>query len=91
MRKELVSDAAATLCGMSKHRHIELTEEQRSELDQLIQIGNALACTHTRARVLLLNDRGHGQKRTDQDVADAALCSQSTVGNGRLGQGGDIP
>jgi transposase len=68
---------------MSKHRHIELTEEQRTELEQLIRTGDAPARTHTRARILLLSDRSQGQKRTDQDVAEAALCSKSTVGNVR--------
>jgi hypothetical protein len=35
----------------------------------------------TRARILLLSDRSQGQKRTDQAVAEAVLCSLSTVGN----------
>jgi hypothetical protein len=68
---------------MSKHTHIELTEEQRTELEQLIRTGNAPARAHTRARILLLSDRSQGQKRTDQEVADAALCSKSTVFNMR--------
>jgi putative transposase len=33
----------------------------------------------TRARILLQSDRSQGQKRTDQKVAEAALCSLSTV------------
>jgi putative transposase len=65
--------------GMGKHLHIELTEDQRTELEQLIHAGNAPARKQTRARILLLSDRSHGQKRTDQEVADAALCSISTV------------
>ena len=64
---------------MGKHTQIELTEEQRTELEQLIHSGNAPARTNTRARILLLSDRSEGQKRTDQEVAIAALCSQSTV------------
>jgi ferritin-like metal-binding protein YciE len=68
---------------MGKHTHIELTEEQRTELEQLIRTGNAPARAHTRARILLLSDRSQGQKRTDQEVADAALCSKSTVFNVR--------
>jgi transposase len=66
---------------MGKHTHVELTEEQRTELEQLIRTGDAPARTHTRARILLLSDRRQGQKRTDQEVADAALCSKSTVIN----------
>jgi putative transposase len=66
---------------MGKHTHLELTTEQRTELEQLIRTGDAPAHTNTRARILLLSDRSQGQKRTDQDVADAALCSKSTVLN----------
>lgn len=68
---------------MGKHTHIELTTEQRTELEQLIRTGNAPARTHTRARILLLSDRSQGQKRTDQEVAEAVLCSKSTVINVR--------
>jgi len=68
---------------MGKQTHVELTEEQRTELEQLIRTGDAPARTHTRARILLLSDRSQGQKRTDQEVADAALCSKSTVINVR--------
>jgi len=68
---------------MGKHTHIELTSEERTELEKLIRTGNAPARTHTRARILLLSDRSQGQKRTDQEVADAVLCSKSTVINVR--------
>lgn len=66
---------------MGKHVSIELTEGQRQELEQLIHAGNASARTQTRARILLLSDRSQGQKRTDQAVADAVLCSPKTVRN----------
>ncbi len=68
---------------MGKHTHVELTSEQRTELEQLTRTGDAPARTHARARILLLSDRSKGQKRTDQEVADAALCSKSTVINVR--------
>lgn len=64
---------------MGNHPHVELTEEQRTELEQLMRTGNAPARTNTRARILLLSDRSQGQKRTDQEVADAVLCSKGTV------------
>jgi transposase len=64
---------------MSKHLCIELSEDQRAELERLIHAGNAAARKQTRARILLLSDRSQGQKRTDQEVAEAALCSTSTV------------
>jgi hypothetical protein len=56
---------------MGKHTHIELTSEERTELEQLIRTGNAPGYPYTRARILLLSDRSQGQKRTDQEVADA--------------------
>lgn len=68
---------------MGKHMHVELTPEQRTELEQLIRTGNTPARTNTRARILLLSDRSQGQKRTDQEVADAVLCSKGTVRNVR--------
>ena len=68
---------------MSKHTHIALTEEQRRELEQLIRKGSISARTNTRARILLLSDRSQGQKRTDQQVAEAAFCCKSTVYNVR--------
>jgi len=68
---------------MGKHTHIELTSEERTELEKLIRTGNAPARTHTRARILLLSDRSQGQQRTDQDVADAVVCRKGTVINVR--------
>jgi hypothetical protein len=64
---------------MGKHTPIERTREERTELEQLIRTGNAPARTHPRARILLLSDRSQGQKRTDQEGADAVLCRKSTV------------
>jgi transposase len=66
---------------MGKHLTIKLTEAQRAELGQLIHAGNAPARRQTRARILLLSDRSQGQKRMDREVADAVLCSTSTVRN----------
>lgn len=68
---------------MGKHTQIILTEEQRTELEQLLRAGHGSARTNTRARILLLSDRSQGQARTDQAVAEAVLCSPSTVGNVR--------
>ena len=66
---------------MSKHVRIELKDEERSELERLIRSGNAPARKQTRVRILLLSDRSQGQKRTDPQVAEAVMCSTSTVGN----------
>jgi transposase len=64
---------------MGKHTQIELGADERHELEQLIHAGNAPARQQTRARILLLSDRSQGQKRMDQEVADAVLCSLGTV------------
>lgn len=66
---------------MGKHRQIELKVDERTELEQVIHAGNASARKQTRARILLLSDRSQGQKRTDQEVAIAVMCSVSTVGS----------
>jgi hypothetical protein len=67
------------LCDMGKQTPIERTREERTELEKRIRTGNAPARTHPRARILLLSDRSQGQKRTDQEGADAVLCRKSTV------------
>ena len=68
---------------MGKHICIELTQEQRTQVEQLIRKGDTPARTNTRARILLLSDRSQGEQRTDREVADAVLCSMSTVTNVR--------
>ena len=68
---------------MNKRIPINLTPEQRHELEQLIHAGNAPARTQTRARILLLSDRSQGQKRADEEVAQAMMCCQCTVVNVR--------
>jgi transposase len=64
---------------MGKHICIELTQEQRTHVEQLIRKGDLPARTNARARILLLSDRSQGEKRTDREVADAVLCSMSTI------------
>ena len=68
---------------MSKSHHVsvQLTDAQRTQLETLIKSGSAPARTQARARVLLLSDRSQGQHRTEQQIADALLCSKNTVGN----------
>lgn len=64
---------------MSKHQYIYLGQEERAQLEQLIRTGQSAARKQTRARVLLLSDRSQGHKRMGKEVAEAALCSVSTV------------
>jgi transposase len=65
--------------GMAQH--IKLTEEERTELLQLIKSGKHSARVLGRARVLLLLDRSQGQKMKLNEVADAMLTSIGTVSN----------
>lgn len=46
---------------MGKHTYIELTAEQRTELEKWIRTGDVPARTNTRARILLLSDCSQGQ------------------------------
>jgi transposase len=67
---------------MSKHRNIVLSSEQHQQLDNLIRSGDPKARTLTRARIILLSDRGEhgtGRKYTGHEVATALLCSRGTV------------
>jgi transposase len=66
---------------MTKHRHVHLDEKERQELEQLIKSGTHSARVIARARTLLLLDRSQGQKRTIEEVVEAAMVSQGTVSN----------
>lgn len=64
---------------MGKHHYIQLSQAERAKLEKMIRTGREGARKQTRARILLLSDRSQGDKRTGQEVAEAALCSVSTV------------
>lgn len=64
---------------MSKRVTLSLTDEQRTELNQLTRSGMVAARTLTRARVLLLADRSQGEKRTNKAVAEAVGVHPVTV------------
>jgi transposase len=66
-------------CRMAKH--LTLTEKERTELLQLIKSGKHQSRVLGRARILLLLDRGQGEKRTLAQVAEAMLVSPATVSN----------
>lgn len=66
---------------MGKHTHIQLSKDERSELEQLIKSGQHSSRVIARARTLLLLDRSQGQKRTIAEVIDAAMVSQGTIYN----------
>ena len=67
--------------GMKTHKHINLTDTERKELEQLIKSGIQSVRDIARARTLLLLDRSQGEKRTIAQVMDAAMVSQGTVSN----------
>lgn len=69
---------------MGKQRHIQLSDDERSELEQLIKSGINSARVIGRARTLLLLDRSQGKHRTIAEVVDAAMVSQGTVSNTKL-------
>jgi hypothetical protein len=62
-------------------QHITLTEEERTELLQLIKSGKHSARVLGRAIKLLLRDRGQKHKLKLNEVADAMLTSIGTVSN----------
>ena len=64
---------------MGKHIHIQLTPEQRQEMEGMVRAGRTSARTLTRARILLLTDESQEPRRPDREIASALLCSVSTV------------
>lgn len=60
---------------MRRAQPIQLSDEQRAELEQLIRTGNAAARVQTRARILLLSSEG----KKDAEVVQALHTSPATV------------
>ncbi len=54
---------------------IQLTDEQRAELEQLTRTGKAAARVQNRSRILLMADRG----KSDAEIVDALSISHPTV------------
>jgi transposase len=69
--------------GMGKSQRIELTDEQRESLEQLIRAGKASARKLTRARILLLSASKAGDWQSAPAVAKAVLVHPNTVRNVR--------
>ena len=64
---------------MSTRSAVKLSEKERTDLKGLLRRGAAGARVQTRARILLLADRSRGERRTDEQVAQAVMTSVSTV------------
>jgi putative transposase len=68
---------------MGKSQVIELSIEQRQELERLIRVGNAAARVQSRARILLLSASEPGDWQSAPAVARALLVHPNTVRNVR--------
>jgi hypothetical protein len=66
---------------MSKRLTIQLNENERQELEQLISKGESPARVQRRARILLLSDRSQKQSLGTAETARAVMCSPGTVCN----------
>jgi transposase len=77
------SPVACILEGMGKSQRIELTREQREQLERLIRAGKASARKLARARILLLSDSKPGGWQSAPAVAKAVLVHPNTVRNVR--------
>ena len=66
---------------MKTKYYVELSAEERQELEALIRAGNAPARTQTRVRILLLSDRSQAKPKTGEEIASALLCAPPTVTN----------
>lgn len=64
---------------MGKHRSLQLSKDERGQLEQMIRSGAAPARRQTKARILLLCDSGRGPSRSDAEIRAAVLCSVSTI------------
>ncbi len=68
---------------MGQHRHLQLSDQERTALEQLLDGNEASVREKRRAQILLLSDRSQERRRTDQEVAEIVRCSHGTVGNVR--------
>ena len=66
---------------MTTKYYVQLSKEDRQELESLIHSGESSARTQTRARILLLTDENQKKKKSTKEIASALLCSMPTVTN----------
>ncbi|WP_407571579.1 IS630 family transposase [Deinococcus altitudinis] len=64
---------------MPAHLQLSLSSQDRLELTELTTKGTAKVRTITRAQILLLADRSHGERRTQTAIAQTLGCSASRV------------
>jgi hypothetical protein len=68
----------------AKQHHVQLTAEERYELEQMVRRGKHSARELTRARILLKADEG----LRDEDIAEAVESSVATIERTRKRFGG---
>ena len=66
---------------MTTKYHVNLTQENRQELESLIRSGESSARTQTRARILLLTDENQKKKKGTKEIASVLMCSLATITN----------
>ena len=66
---------------MTTKYHIQLSKEERQELEALVRAGESSARTQTRARILLLCDKSQKRQKPTKEIASALLCSLPTITN----------
>ena len=64
---------------MTTKYHINLSKENRQELETLIRSGESSARTQTRARILLLTDESQKKKKGTKEIASALMCALPTI------------
>lgn len=64
---------------MTTKYHVNLSKENRQELESLIRGGESSARTQTRARILLLTDESQKKKKRTEEIASILMCSLPTI------------
>jgi len=64
---------------MTTKYHVDLSKENRQELETLIRSGASSARTQTRARILLLTDENQQKKKGTEEIASVLMCSLPTI------------
>ena len=64
---------------MTTKYHVQLSKENRQELESLIRSGASSARTQTRARILLLTDESQKKKKGTKEIASVLMCSLPTI------------
>lgn len=64
---------------MRKHRKVLLTNDQRGNLEELVDTNDVPDIVKTKARILLMTDRSKGHKTLDAEIIDSLGISICTI------------